>query len=162
MQKLKLSYVSIGLLLMFFVTAEPTAAQKKEESKSFNAQKLSQYLDKLYQHDKMMATVVIDSAGSEVYEKSTGFLRPGGKPEANDQTRHRIGSVTKTFTAVMVFQLIEEEKLSLSTRLSEYYPEIPNADHITVENMLYHQSGLFNITEAKNYAQWMVKRQTHQ
>lgn len=54
----------------------------------------------------------------------------------------RIGSVTKTFTATVVLQLIDEGKLSFTTPLSEFYPDLPNAKNITVEHLLQMRSGI--------------------
>jgi CubicO group peptidase (beta-lactamase class C family) len=50
------------------------------------------------------------------------------------------------FTAIMIFQLIEEHKLSLSTPLSVYFPQIPNSTKITIANLLSHRSGLYSYT----------------
>lgn len=55
----------------------------------------------------------------------------------------------------MVFQLIEEGKLSLNTPLSTWYPELPNAAKITISNLLDHRSGLHNFTNDPAYIQYM-------
>jgi D-alanyl-D-alanine carboxypeptidase len=36
---------------------------------------------------------------------------------------------------------VEDKKISLDRKLSDFYPEIPNADKITIENLLQHRSG---------------------
>jgi CubicO group peptidase (beta-lactamase class C family) len=61
------------------------------------------------------------------------------------ETKYRIGSITKTFTAVMIFQLVEEEKLRLTDTLDRFFPQIPNAARITIGQMLAHRSGIRNI-----------------
>ncbi len=50
------------------------------------------------------------------------------------------------FTATLIFQLIEDGKLSLDTPLSDFYPQIKNADDITIAMMLSHRSGIHNYT----------------
>lgn len=66
-------------------------------------------------------------------------------------TPFRTGSVTKVFTAVVVMQLVEEGALSLDTTIVEVLPElndeIPQADTITVEQLLNHTSGLKQPTD---------------
>ena len=42
----------------------------------------------------------------------------------------------------MWMQQVEKGKLNLSDKLSQYYPDAPNADKITIENLLTHKSGL--------------------
>ncbi|WOE76418.1 serine hydrolase domain-containing protein [Alterisphingorhabdus coralli] len=56
-------------------------------------------------------------------------------------------SATKTYTAVAVLQLVDEGKLSLADRLSRWEPSLPNADHITIRDLLAHTSGLFSANE---------------
>jgi CubicO group peptidase (beta-lactamase class C family) len=49
------------------------------------------------------------------------------------------------YTAVMVFQLTEEGKLTLDTTLDRFFPQIPNATRITIGHMLNHRSGIHDI-----------------
>ncbi|MEL7243794.1 MAG: serine hydrolase, partial [Cyanobacteria bacterium J06573_2] len=61
--------------------------------------------------------------------------------------RFPIGSITKTFVATTVLQLVEEGQLSLSDTLTTWLPEsvtadIPNAEDITLEQLLQHTSGV--------------------
>ena len=52
------------------------------------------------------------------------------------------GSVAKTLTAVLVLQLVEEGKLSLDDAVARWFPQIPQAQYITVARLLSHTSGL--------------------
>ncbi|MCE3076182.1 serine hydrolase domain-containing protein [Chryseobacterium gwangjuense] len=69
----------------------------------------------------------------------------------NGTDKYRIGSITKIFTAIVVFQLIEEGKLKLDTKLSMFYPTIKYADEITIGNLLNHTSGIYNYLEWEEY-----------
>ena len=53
-----------------------------------------------------------------------------------------IASITKTFVATVVLQLVEEGSLSLDDILSNWRTDIPNAENITVEHLLTHMSGV--------------------
>src|SRR5690606_12446390 len=46
-------------------------------------------------------------------------------------------------------------KLNLETKLSEFYPELPKAEKITIENLLRHQSGLYNFIISPDYLEYM-------
>ena len=70
---------------------------------------------------------------------------------ADHSDQYRVGSITKIFTAIITFQLIEEEKLSLDTKLAQYYPDVKNADKITIGNLLSHTSGIYNYLEWNDY-----------
>ncbi len=82
--------------------------------------------------------------------------------KASAQTEYRIGSITKMFTSVLIFQLIEKGKLHLGTKLSDFYPQIPNASKITIEQMLNHHSGIFNYTNSPYYNDWSLTFKTEQ
>jgi len=59
----------------------------------------------------------------------------------------RIGSTTKTFTAVLVLKLVEDGRLSLDDPLSNWFPAIPDAEAITVRDLLSHSSGIPEIIQ---------------
>jgi D-alanyl-D-alanine carboxypeptidase len=54
----------------------------------------------------------------------------------------RIGSVTKTFTAVIVLKLVEEGRLNLDDFIAKWFPDFPNAEQISVRQLLSHTSGI--------------------
>lgn len=56
-------------------------------------------------------------------------------------------SVGKTFTAVVVLQLVQEGKLSLDDAVSHWVADVPNGDITTVRDLLAHTSGLFSANE---------------
>ncbi|MBK0378632.1 serine hydrolase domain-containing protein [Mucilaginibacter segetis] len=144
-----------GLLLLF-------AAVNTAVAQDFDKQKLDSLLDVLAAGNKSTGSLAISKNGQIIYQKATGFIDIRAQKPANVQTKYRIGSISKMFTGVMVFQLIEEGKLSLQTKLSQFYPQIPNADKITIGNMLNHHSGLFNITTDPEFLTYMATPQTHQ
>ncbi|MCK0109521.1 beta-lactamase family protein [Flavobacteriaceae bacterium S0825] len=118
-----------------------------------NYNQLDTLLDLLYQNDKIMGSMTILKDGKTVFEKSVGYqyINDKEKKQSTSKTKYRIGSITKTFTAVMIFQLIDEGKLTLDTKLFEYFPEVANAKKIEIAHLLNHSSGLFNITADENF-----------
>jgi len=58
------------------------------------------------------------------------------------QTAFVAGSVTKTFVAAVVLMLVEEGRLSLSSKLSRWMPDFPYAKRITIRHLLSHTSGI--------------------
>ena len=73
---------------------------------------------------------------------TSGYTSPSGNERWSANTPSHIGSVTKTFTAVVIMQLVEEGKLSLDDTVDTWFPEQPNGDKITVRMLLSHTSGL--------------------
>ena len=82
--------------------------------------------------------------GSGVGDKSTGAA-----PQTTD--RVRIGSLTKSFTATVVLQLVDEKRLALTDKLSRYEPWVPGAKGITIRQLLNMTSGLYNFTDVPEF-----------
>ncbi|MFF5703703.1 serine hydrolase domain-containing protein [Streptomyces sp. NPDC012794] len=62
------------------------------------------------------------------------------------QARFRIGSVTKTFSTVVLLQLVDEGKIELDKPVNRYLPGLLPDDRITVRHLLTHRSGLADYT----------------
>ncbi|MFI9210431.1 serine hydrolase domain-containing protein [Streptomyces sp. NPDC053253] len=63
------------------------------------------------------------------------------------QARFRIGSVSKTFSTVVLLQLVQEGKLTLDAPVNQYLPGLLPDDRITVRHLLTHRSGLADYTD---------------
>lgn len=125
-------------------------------AQDFDKEKLDKFLDLIESNDRGMGSLAISKSGNTVYQKAIGYSSVEEKKESDPQTQYRIGSVSKTFTATIIMQLIQENKLTLETKLAEYFPEIPNAEEIAVEHLLRHRSGIFNITSSPDFTSWMT------
>ena len=154
------------LLLLALLCAEVTFTQVTfaQQSPALNTAKLDSLLTIVEAKDKAMTSIAILKDGKLVYSKAVGYstITPTVKTPATPDTKYRIGSISKVFTGTMIFQLIEEGKLSLTTPLSNFYPKIPNATKITIANLLNHSSGLFNFTNDSTYSKKLAKAVTHE
>jgi D-alanyl-D-alanine carboxypeptidase len=104
---------------------------------------LQDFLDEVVKMQKILGMVMAERlADGTVIWSTSGYVDPDGKERWSADTPSLIASVTKTFTAVVVMQLVEEGKLSLSDRVDTWFPEQPNGDKITVRMLLSHTSGL--------------------
>jgi CubicO group peptidase (beta-lactamase class C family) len=132
-------------------------------SQNFNKPKLDSLFDILADKDKAMGSLTISKNGIVLYDKAIGysFVSGNGGKAATNTTKYRIGSISKMFTATIIFQLIEEGKTSLTTTLDTYFPTLPNAAKITVGNLLNHRSGLHNFTDEPDYTTYMTNPKTH-
>lgn len=139
------------ILLLLLILQSACHAQ------TFNKAKLDSFFVALNTHDKSMGSIAILTNGEVVYQNAIGYKQITGdiKSPATIKTKYRIGSISKMFTATMIFQLIEEGKLKLETPLANYFPQLPNAGKITIGEMLDHRSGLHNFTNDPLYAKYM-------
>jgi D-alanyl-D-alanine carboxypeptidase len=106
--------------------------------------KLDRLLDRLAEKNKGMGSVTIAKDGNVAYTHSFGYSYVNGseKKPATAATKYRIASITKMYTAVMIFQLIEERKIKPNDTIDRFFPQIPNAKRITIAQILNHRSGL--------------------
>lgn len=145
------------LSLLTIVFAGPAFAQQTDLAKF---KKIDSLLTYLSANKKFMGQVAIQEKGKVVFDKAYGFANAENKLAATPDTKYKIGSVTKIFTAAMIFQLIEEKKLNLNRPLSEFYPKIPNADKITIGHLLNHKSGIYNYTDSPDFTNYKTEQQT--
>jgi len=136
--------VLITTLLTFALTlAMPRAGHAQTLDKA----KLDQLFDRLLEKNKAMGSVTIAKDGNVLYTRSFGYSQVTGtdRKPATAETKYRIASITKMYTAVMIFQLVEEGKLKLTDTLDKFFPQIPNANRITIAQILHHRSGIHDI-----------------
>lgn len=144
----------IFLLLTLLLTS--TLFAQSGEAKFRKIDSLMTYL---YHNGKFMGSLTLREKDKVVFSKAYGFADIGSKVKATPQTKYKIGSITKMFTASVIFQLIEEKKLKLDTKLSTFFPKIKNADKITISNMLNHSSGIYNYTNDSTFTPKLTTQQ---
>ena len=96
-----------------------------------------------------LAGAWIEGDGSWVARGGRANIESGEVPQAADKVR--IGSITRTFVATVILQLVEEGKLSLDDRLSKWEQRVPGSENITVRMLLNNTSGLFSYTDAPEF-----------
>jgi D-alanyl-D-alanine carboxypeptidase len=87
-------------------------------------------------------------AGERTWQGASGLGDLRANRPAGPGDRFRIGSVTKSFVATLVLQLVGEGRLSLDDDLERWLPGlVPGGERITVRELLNHTSGLYNYTD---------------
>lgn len=137
--------ILLSILLLYF----------NSNAQQFDQAKMDSLFLLIDTNSKGMGSVSLFVEGEEVYQKTLGYADIEQGIKANENTRYRIGSISKTFTATIIMQLVEENKLALDATLDQFFPDIPGAENITLEHMLRHRSGLFNFTNDPSYTSWM-------
>ena len=90
------------------------------------------------------ASVLVLRSGRVLLKKGYGFANVEHRVPNTPDTKFRIGSVTKSFTALAILQLQEAGKLGLDDSIATYLPGVPNGDRVTVRHLLTHTSGFLN------------------
>ncbi|MCH8318574.1 MAG: beta-lactamase family protein [Bacteroidetes bacterium] len=129
-------------------------------AQEFDKEKMDSLFNLIESNGKGMGSISLYQDGNEVYYNSFGYADLANNIKATEKTKYRIGSVSKIFTATIIMQLVDEKKLSLVTTIDQYFPNLPNANKITIEQLLRHRSGLHNFTNDKDYLSWMESPKT--
>lgn len=138
-------------------TAEPTSAPTAvPAAQAFDpelAAKLQTILDQTVADGYIPGAVVaVHIHGQEPWIGASGLADRKTAEPMTTATRLRIASISKTFTAVTVLQLVEEGKIELDAPIATYLPDVlPNGQKITVRSLLQHTTGLYDYLEDRNY-----------
>ena len=98
--------------------------------------------------DRFAGVVIVQRHGEVVFSSAAGFADRAGAVPVTMETRFRLGSANKMFTAVGVLQLVERGLVSLDAPVGTYLPDYPNADFartVTVRQLLSHTGGAGDI-----------------
>ena len=146
------------LSAIFLTLALFTAAY----SQTLDKAKLDKFFDTLAEKNKAMGSLTVSKDGNVLYSRAVGYSQISGneKRTSTTATRYRVGSIAKMFTAVMIFQLVEEGKLKLTDTLDKFYPQIPNANKITIAQILSHRSGIHSFTGDPDFRTWLMNPKT--
>lgn len=118
-------------------TVENSAPQKMDPDQQ---QKLvSGFTDMMTKTKAASMTIGLADANGSIWSATDGLEQP--------EKLHYWASVGKSFTAVIIMQLIENDQLSLDDRLSQWIKNVPNGDLITIRMLLNHTSGLYSTNE---------------
>ena len=144
----KLVVLFLGLMLLSgsrYALAQPSP----DNALAAKAEALIQPMVKA---DQFSGAVLVARNGVTVFEKAYGLAdREWGIPN-DPETKFRVGSITKEFTATAILQLAESGKLSIDDPVSKYYSAAPPAwSAITIRNLLTHTSGIPTYTDIPHF-----------
>src|SRR5687768_17919018 len=110
--------------------------------------KLDKLISAYAEYGKFNGSVLVAEKGKVIYKKGFGLADMEWNIPNQPDTKHRLGSITKQFTAVAIMQLVEQGKLKLDVPISSWLPDYPkkSGDVITIHHLLTHSSGIPNMT----------------
>ena len=124
---------------------------------SFAQNKTTKELDKLINtytdYKKFNGSVLIAEKGKVIYKKGFGMANMEWDIPNASNTKHRLGSISKQFTGMLILQLAEEGKIDLHVPITTYLPDYPkkSGDKITTHHLLTHTSGIPNYTSFPDF-----------
>ncbi|HTQ27575.1 MAG TPA: serine hydrolase domain-containing protein, partial [Puia sp.] len=134
----------IGILLL------PVLAMgQKNESRL-----LDQYMQAQASVKQFSGTVLVIRHDHVLLKAAYGLADREWNVANTVQTKFRIGSITKQFTAACILQLVEQGKLNLDDRLSKFIPGFPKGDSVSIDMLLNHTSGIPSYTSQPDFGKY--------
>jgi len=108
--------------------------------------KINEIISLYSDYDGFNGAIAVSHKGNTLYKKGFGFANMEWDIPNKTDTKFQIASLTKSFTAMLIMQLVNERKLDLQKPISAYLPDYPkeNADKINIHQLLTHTSGIPN------------------
>jgi CubicO group peptidase (beta-lactamase class C family) len=117
------------------------------------AKQIEELLTKYNQYGQFNGSALVAENGKVILKKGFGSANIEWNIPNQPDTKFRLGSISKQFTAFLIVKLAEEGKLKLDVPVTTYLPNYPKAtgDKITIHQLLTHTSGIPNYTSAPNF-----------
>ncbi len=142
--------------LLALVVCLPTCARSDEI-----ADRLSSYLDSLAKSSDFTGSVLVAKDGKVLLAKGYGLANAEHEIANSPETKFRLGSITKQFTATAILILQDQGKLAVEDLISKYLVDTPKAwEKVTIHHLLTHTSGIHSYTEDPVYGLSMSKSET--
>jgi CubicO group peptidase (beta-lactamase class C family) len=144
--KNSLSRTAFVAVIAFVATFTVSFAQTKTTQ-------LDELLNKYTEYGQFNGSVLVADHGKVIYKKGFGLANREWDISNAPDTKHRLGSITKQFTAMLIMQLVAEGKLDLQATVFKYLPDYSkvNGEKITIHQLLNHTSGTPNYTSFPNF-----------
>ena len=142
--------------------SQPLAVASSERSAACTAAlatEMETFVQTHADHRQFMGVVMVVRDGETWLSQSYGMANLEQEMPHTLDTRFRIGSLTKQFTAAAILQLQDQGRLDVQAPVQTYLPDYPNHT-ITLHHLLTHTAGLPNFTSAPDYVEWMQQPAT--
>jgi len=150
MKKQTLLIVAFIALLLSCSENKKSVQSEKQKPDTYQV-KIDSLLEAYDKNNEFMGSIILSQNGKTVYENTVGFSDIETKKKASTDTKYRIGSITKTFTATLIFKAVEENKLELKETIERYFPNVIKSNKITIAHLLQHRSGVHSFTRDKSF-----------
>ena len=118
-----------------------------------NAAKIDEVMTAANKYRLFNGSVLVAEDGKVIYKKGLGLANMEWNIPNTPDTRFRLGSITKQFTAALILQLVEQGKVKLDGKVSDYLPAYRKdiGEKVTVHQLLNHTSGIPSYTSLPGF-----------
>jgi len=146
----KSSLLTVLIILCMVLFLHPDFQHPQEVDK---VNEIDELISIYHDYGLFNGTVLVVENGEVIYKKGFGWANMEWSIPNKPDTKFRIGSITKQFTSMLILQLMEEEKIDLQGKLSDYLPYYreDTGSKVTIHHLLTHTSGIPSYTSLSNF-----------
>lgn len=136
------------LFLIFLLFSLETEAYAKDK-----VSKIDELVKTYYDYKQFTGSVLVAEGGKVIYKKGLGMANREWNIPNEPDTKFRLGSITKQFTSMLILQLVEQGKIDLEGKLSDYltYYRKDTGSRVTIHHLLTHSSGIPSYTSIPHF-----------
>jgi len=133
-------HLALGLLSIFALQMSVVAQDKVRQ--------IDELMSLYHKYQQFNGAVLVADHGKVIYKKGFGPANMEWNIPNEPDTKFRLGSITKQFTAALILQLVEQGKIKLDGKVSDYLPDYrkDTGARMTIHQLLSHTSGVPNYT----------------
>ena len=141
-------------ILVLLVGLAPAAGLRAGEAEV--GPKVEEYMQARVERDRFRGSILVARDGQVLVRRGYGMANLEHDVANTPETKFRLGSLTKQFTAMAVMILQERGKLDVREKVKAYLPDCPEAwGEVTVHHLLTHTSGIPSYTDSPDYPRMM-------
>ena len=147
---MRLNYRRAFLLSLLAILAFQVSAVAQGK-----ANRIDNLMSLYHKYGQFNGSVLVADDGKVLYQKGFGLANMEWNIPNSPDTKFRLGSITKQFTATLILQLVEQGKIKLDGKLTDYLPDYrkDTGDKVTIHNLLSHTSGIPSYTSLPGFFQ---------
>jgi CubicO group peptidase (beta-lactamase class C family) len=117
------------------------------------AAKIQEVLSTAHKHRLFNGSALVAENGKIIYKSAFGMANMEWAIPNTPDTRFRLASITKQFTAELTLQLVEQGKLKIDGKITDYLPDYRKdvGDKVTIHHLLTHTSGIPSYTSQPGF-----------
>ncbi len=137
--------ILFGILILLILPSIAIGQTKTEQ--------IDKLMSLYHEYGQFNGSALVAENGKVIYKKGHGLANMEWDIPNQSNTKHRLGSITKQFTSMLIMQLVEQGKLKLDVPITTYLTDYPKStgDKITIHHLLTHTAGIPNYTSFPNF-----------
>ena len=153
MRRTILTSTRIFLLVATFLFVAQYSAIAQNDPESEKTAKIQEVLSLANKYRQFNGSALVVENGKVIYRGALGMANMEWGIANTPETKFRLGSITKQFTSMLTLQLVEQGKIKLDGKISDYLPDYRKdiGDKVTIHNLLTHTSGIPSYTDQPGF-----------